>query len=159
MARLLNYVATVNHTASVHSPLTATLGLRMASQCTESIGGLYLHTGRDSETVCVLTACHVVFPHKDVQSSQRAAEVTVPGPEAFQRVLTFAMVKIAHDKVMVDQQQKQLGRLQMRDERGDTDSIDAGSGRAQFEGGGGVDQGAQQSPSGPATNATPRTEP
>lgn len=83
-------------------------------------GGLYLRADRDSETVYVLTARHVVFPPDDVQNklyhrtkrSQPAFQVMVPGPMAFQGMLTSAMVKIINNKALVDEYQ----RLHMRQE-------------------------------------------
>ncbi|KIY50257.1 hypothetical protein FISHEDRAFT_64903 [Fistulina hepatica ATCC 64428] len=133
--RLLNYVSTASPTASVRSPLTAALGLRIASltmRYAEGTGALYLSEGCDSEKVYILTARHVVFPPKDVanqlyhcrQPSQRRVEAILPGPEAFQGVLTSTMVKIADDKVMVDQYKQQLGRLQRREDSGDTDGVE-----------------------------------
>ncbi|KAI6149868.1 hypothetical protein BKA82DRAFT_8377 [Pisolithus tinctorius] len=135
-SKLLNYVATINPTASIRSPLTAALGLCIASlptQYAEGTGALYLSTGHHSETVYVLTARHVVFPPKDVQNKlyhrtqndQCPVEVILSGPEAFQGILTSAMVKITNDTVMVDQYQKQLHKLQQREASPDADGIEA----------------------------------
>ncbi|KAI6157173.1 hypothetical protein BKA82DRAFT_994414 [Pisolithus tinctorius] len=134
--RLLNYVATANPTASVCSPLTAALGLRIASVFTpyaEGTGALYLSTDCHSETVYVLTARHVVLPPKDIQNklyhrtqnSQRRIEIMLLGPMAFQGVLTSAMVKIADDTIMVNYYQNQLDVLKNREESGDTDGVEA----------------------------------
>ncbi|KAI5992374.1 hypothetical protein F5J12DRAFT_860015, partial [Pisolithus orientalis] len=134
--KLLNYVAAANPTASVRSPLTAALGLSIASLPTryaEGTGALYLSAGRHSETVYILTARHVVFPPKDVQNklyhrtqkNQCPVEVMLSGPEAFQGILTSAMVKIADDTVMVDQYQKQLCKPQQREASPDADGVEA----------------------------------
>ncbi|KAI6032566.1 hypothetical protein F5J12DRAFT_944673 [Pisolithus orientalis] len=127
--RLLNYVATANPTASVCSPLTAALGLRIALVSTpyaEGTGALYLSAGCHSETVYVLTARHVVLPPKDTQNklyhrtqnSQRRIQIMLPGPVALQGVLTSAMAKIADDTFMLDV-------LKKREESGDTGGVEA----------------------------------
>jgi len=129
--RLLNYVATANPTAKVRGPLTAALGLRIASLVAphaEGTGALYL---RILDKVYILTARHVVFPPKDApncpyhrtQDGQRRFDIMLPGSRAFQGILTSIMVKIADDKVMIDQYERQVERLQDREKRGDTDGV------------------------------------
>ena len=132
---LLDYVTTDNPTSSVCGPLTAALGLPIASvakRCSEGTGALYLSAGGGSETVYILTARHVVFPPNNTSNKLYRCprgilariNIMVPGPQAFQDLLTSTMVKIANDDFMLDQYKGELDELLKKQESsGDADSV------------------------------------
>ena len=117
--RLLNYVATADLATSVLSPLTAALGLPITPLIMGYAGGtraLCLSADCNNKTVHLLTARHVVFLPKDVRNqlhhriqNSRCRDVMFPG--AFQGMLRSTMVKVADDRVMVDQYEEMLDRL------------------------------------------------
>ncbi|KAF8994469.1 hypothetical protein BDQ17DRAFT_1366837 [Cyathus striatus] len=95
---LLDTVPSKNPIAEFCGPLTASLGLPIASIQTpyaEGIGGLYLSPGDNSEMIYLLTARHVVLPQVDGagigfdhrESIQEPVQVMVPGPEAFNNMI------------------------------------------------------------------------
>jgi hypothetical protein len=76
--------------------------------------------GHHSKKVYILTARHVIIPpsaesdklHNYMQTRrQHCCEVILPGPKAFQTVLKSTMVKIGHDKMMVNHHNEQLDYL------------------------------------------------
>ncbi|KAF8995984.1 hypothetical protein BDQ17DRAFT_1429957 [Cyathus striatus] len=98
---LLDYIPSDNPIAFLCSPLTASLGLPIASVQTPGsvgTGGIYLSAGHD---IFLLTARHVVLPHEEPsivynhkESSQDAIQVMLPTPDVFDD-----MVKSIWDKI------------------------------------------------------------
>ncbi|KAF9013112.1 hypothetical protein BDQ17DRAFT_1342765 [Cyathus striatus] len=115
---LLDYVSSDNPIANVYGPLTAALGLPIASVQTpgsEGTGGIYLCT---AEHTYLLTARHVVLPpevpnilYDQRQNSQDAVQVMVPSPAAFDGMVESISDKINTFKSMKTKHEKQLNDL------------------------------------------------
>ncbi|KAF8992692.1 hypothetical protein BDQ17DRAFT_1332153 [Cyathus striatus] len=128
--KLLDYIPSDNPISSFCGPLTAALGLPIASvQYTgsEGTGGIYLSAGND---IYLLTARHVVLPPEEVDNilydqkqSSQDVQVRLPSPAAFDSMVQSISDKINTLNRMKTKYEKQLIELQ-RNEIGNTDSAE-----------------------------------
>ncbi|KAF8988531.1 hypothetical protein BDQ17DRAFT_1334507 [Cyathus striatus] len=118
---LLDHVPSADPISSFCGPLTAALGLPIASiqtPGTEGTGGIYLSAGNN---IYLLTARHVVLPpeeefnivYNDIKGGQDTVQVMLPGPTAFNRMVQYIMSEIETLKTSRTRYKNQLNELQM----------------------------------------------
>ncbi|KAF8992678.1 hypothetical protein BDQ17DRAFT_1546371 [Cyathus striatus] len=125
---LLDYVPTEDPVSAFCGPLTAALGLPIASIQTpssEGTGGIYLSSG---DNIYLLTTRHVVLPREvpnivydHRQSSQDAVQVKLPGPIAFNDMFQSITDKIDFCKKMTVGYEMQLNKLQRKENTDDAE--------------------------------------
>ncbi|KAF8992681.1 hypothetical protein BDQ17DRAFT_1253699 [Cyathus striatus] len=125
---LLDHVPSEDPTFSFCGPLTAALGLPIASieaQVVAGTGGIYLSAGNN---IYLLTARHVVLPREDpnivydhIQSTQDAVQVILPGPAVFHGMVQSIANEINNRKRMKSMYERQLDELQRKGNTDDTE--------------------------------------